>query len=83
MSNRGEPGAADMLGTNREIPMKHLEGIKACSSKKVTQSIAQLKCLYTNACSMSNKQEQWEATVQLERYHLTTITETWCDESHD
>ncbi|KAK4822022.1 hypothetical protein QYF61_006870 [Mycteria americana] len=31
-------------------------------------SIAQLKCIYTNACSMGNKQEELEAVVQQENY---------------
>ena len=65
LSNREEPGAADVLGTNRETPVKSLKGIRACSSKKVTRQVAQLKCLYTNAHSMGNKQEELEATVQL------------------
>ena len=41
------------------------------------------KCLYTNACSMSNKQEELEATVLLESYDLVAIPETWWEESHD
>ncbi|KAK4807116.1 hypothetical protein QYF61_018457, partial [Mycteria americana] len=49
----------------------------------VTRPTAQLKCLYTNACSMGNKQEELEATMLLESYNLVAITETWWDESHD
>ena len=45
--------------------------------------IAQLKCLYTNACSMGNKQEELVATAQMENYGLIAITETWWDELHD
>lgn len=52
-----------------------------CSSKKVTHPTAQLKCLYTNACSMGNKQEELEATMLLESYNLVAITETWWDKS--
>jgi len=44
---------------------------------------APLKCLYTNARSMGNKQEELEATVPLESYDLVAITKTWWDESHD
>ena len=44
---------------------------------------AQLKCVYTNARSMSNKQEELEATVQQASYDLVAITETWWDHSHD
>ena len=42
-----------------------------------------MKCLYTNAHSMGNKQEELEAIVLLESYDLIAITETWWDESHD
>lgn len=52
LGNREEPESANMLRPNRERPMKCPRGIRAFYSKKVTQSIAQLKCLYTNACSM-------------------------------
>jgi len=38
--------------------------------------IAQLKCPYTNAYSMGNKQEEMETVVQLESYDLIVITET-------
>lgn len=41
-----------------------------------TQLLMQLKCLYTNAHSMRNKQEELETTVLLENYDLIAITET-------
>lgn len=63
--------------------MKYLKGIKGCSSKKMTWLTAQLKCLYTNACSMGNKQEEVEATMLLESCDLVAVTETWWDEFHD
>uniref|UniRef100_A0A8B9ZSS9 Reverse transcriptase domain-containing protein n=1 Tax=Anas zonorhyncha TaxID=75864 RepID=A0A8B9ZSS9_9AVES len=44
---------------------------------------AQLKCIYTNARSMGNKQEELEAIVQRAGYDLVAITETWWDQSHD
>ena len=44
---------------------------------------AQLKCVYTNARSMGNKQEELEAIVQQANYDLVAITETWWDHSHD
>jgi len=47
------------------------------------KSIAQLKCIYTNARSMGNKQEELEAIVQQDSYALVAITETWWDDSHD
>ena len=82
-SYRDEPGAPEVIGANRETPVKYLKGIKGCSSKKVPRPTAELKCLYTNAHSMGNKQEELEATVLLESYDLVAITETWWDKSHD
>ena len=38
---------------------------------------AQLKCVYTNAHSMGNKQEELETIVQQASYDLVAITETW------
>ena len=78
-----EPGCPEVTGANRETAVKYLKGIKGCSSKKVTRPTAQLKCLYTNARSMGNKQEELEATMLLEIYDPVAITETWWDESHD
>jgi len=78
-----KPGAPEIIKANRETPVKHLKGIKECSSKKVTRLTVQMKCLYTNARSMGNKQEEMEATVLLKSYDLVAITETWWDKSHD
>jgi len=72
-----ESGAADILETNRKTPVKCLKEIRACSFKKVTWLVGQLRCLYTNACSMYNKQEELEATVQLENCDQNVITEIW------
>ena len=72
-----EPGAPEVIGANRETLVKYLKGIKVCSSKKVTWPTAQLKCLYTSACSTGNKQEELEATVLPESYDLVASTETW------
>ena len=63
--------------------MKYLKGIKEFSTEKVAWLSAQLKCLYTNACSLGNQQEQLEATMPLESYDLVAITDTWCNESQD
>ncbi|RMC19036.1 hypothetical protein DUI87_03640 [Hirundo rustica rustica] len=41
------------------------------------ESVAQLKCMYTNAHSMSNKQEELEAMVQQQSIDVVAITETW------
>ena len=47
------------------------------------RSIAQLKCIYTNAHSMGNKQEELEAIVQQGNYYIVAITETWWGDSHN
>uniref|UniRef100_A0A8B9CU89 Reverse transcriptase domain-containing protein n=1 Tax=Anser brachyrhynchus TaxID=132585 RepID=A0A8B9CU89_9AVES len=52
-------------------------------AKPGKKAMAQLKCIYTNARSMGNKQEELDAIVQREGYDLVAITETWWDHSHD
>jgi len=76
-----ELGAPEVVGANKETPGKHTKGNKGCSTKKVTRPTAQMKCLYMNAGSTGNKQEELEATVLLESYDLIAVTETWWDES--
>ena len=46
------------------------------------RQMTQIKCIYTNACSMGNKQEL-EQTVSQANYDLVAITKTWWDHSHD
>ena len=59
-----------------ETPEYGHEGIRATA----TQKEAQLRCLYTNACSMGNKQEELEAIVWSETYDTVIIKETcWND----
>ncbi|XP_040404947.1 uncharacterized protein LOC121065888 isoform X2 [Cygnus olor] len=55
------------------------EGIRASPAQKV----AQLRCIYINACSMGSKQEELEAIVLVGNYDVVAITETWWDDSHD
>jgi len=62
---------------------KSLKGIGELSFKEVTRPAAQLKCLYTNACSLGIKQEELEATVLLENQNIVVITKIWWDDSHD
>ena len=45
--------------------------------------MAQLKCIYANAHSMGNKQEELEAIMQQAGYDLVSIRETWWDHSHE
>ena len=47
----------------------------------VTRAVAHLKCIYTNAHSLGNKQEQVEATVLLENHDLVA-TKTWWEHSY-
>lgn len=55
----------------------------AWSSKEVTRSVTQLKCLYTHAHSMGGEQEKLEVTSQLETYKLITTTETSWEVPHN
>ena len=66
-SCRDELGAPEVEGSNKEASVKHPKGKKGCSSVKVTRPTAQMKCLYTNARSMGNRQEELEATMLLQR----------------
>ena len=56
-----------------EIPEYGHEGIRTTA----TQKEAQLRCLYTNACSMGNKQKELEAIVWSESYDIVATMETW------
>ncbi|KAK4816220.1 hypothetical protein QYF61_013458 [Mycteria americana] len=69
-------GERDVTRLTREEPKHGMPMLRV-------KSIAQLKCIYTNARSMGNKQEELEAIVQQDSYDLVTITEMWWDDSHD
>ena len=58
-----------------ETPECAHEGIRVTTTHKETK----LRCLYTNAHSMGNKQEELEAIVCLESYDIVAITEMWND----
>lgn len=47
------------------------------------KQMTRLKCVYTNARSMGNKQEELEVIVCQANYDLVAITESWWDHSHD
>ncbi|KAK4816845.1 hypothetical protein QYF61_023967 [Mycteria americana] len=82
-SSRVELGDTEAIGAKREMPVKRLKAHKGCSSMKETWMTAQLQCLYTNARSMGNKQEELETIVHQENYDMVAITETWWDDSHN
>ena len=46
------------------------------------RQMIQLQCIYTNACSMGNKQEELEAIVHQANYDIVAITKTWWGHSH-
>lgn len=61
------------------------EGWEASHTPRVRSvcSVQSLKCLYTNVCSMGNKQEELETCVRAGDYDLVAVTETWWDSIHD
>ena len=69
-----------------EKPQKHprtvTQELGLIPSKKVVGSTAQVKCIYTSARSMGNKQEELEVTVQQENCDIVAITEARWDGSH-
>lgn len=77
------PQPSSYYDGNRETKGKYFKEIKRKSSKKVTRSTAQLKCLYMNTNSLGNKQKELEATMLLEKCDVVGITEAWWDDSHD
>ena len=61
-----------------ETPEYGHEGITAAATQKETQ----LRYLYTNACSMGNKEEELEAIVCSESYDIVAVMEMWWNDSH-
>ena len=64
------------------IPVPHPES-SSCVPPGVTAPAASLKCLYTNAQSVGNKQDELEICVRSQGHDHIAITETWWDSSHD
>lgn len=69
-------GEGDSTGLTREEPGGTILELGV-------RQMTRLKCTYTNARSMSNKQEELEAIVHQANYDLAAVTETWWDCSHD
>lgn len=65
----------DVLETMQEPGNGHVE-ITASLPKKVMGSVAQLKYIYMNAHSMSDKQEELEAIAHQDSYDTFAIMET-------
>lgn len=68
-----EPANAEALGSNWETLVNCVAGIRVISYKNRMWLIAQLKCLYTNECSMGNKQGKLVAAAQMENYILMLL----------
>jgi len=75
-SNYVQWGEGDITRLTRDEPRRGMLG-------SGVRSIAQLKCIYTNAHSMCNKQVELKASVQQDSYDLVAFTETWWDDSPD
>lgn len=69
-----------MLKTIEELDNSH-KGIRASPTIKVEGSIPQLKCIYTNSCSMGSKQEELEVIAQMKTYDIIAVMKTWWDDS--
>ena len=69
-------GKGDKTGLTRDEP-------RGMMLKLGVRQMTQLKCIYTNARSMGNKQEELEAIVCQAKYDLVAITETWWEHYHD
>ena len=61
-----------------EAPECCHEGIRVTATCKETE----LRYLYTNACSMGNKEEELEAIVCSESYDIVAVMEMWWNDSH-
>jgi len=65
---------------SEQAPGRHMiSGL--CLCQRLDKLI--LKCIYTNAHSVGNKQEELAAIVRQANYDLVGITETWWDHSHE
>ena len=76
LCDREACGNAVTLGGGKGKPQTCPGGIREGSTGKATRPIAKLKCLYTNAHSIGNNQEELETVAQLGKYDLIAITET-------
>ena len=57
--------------------------LKSCIPLGIPAPSASLKCLYTSAYNMGNKQEELKICVQSKSHDIVVITETCQDSSHD
>ena len=83
LGDREECGNTVTLGGGRGKPQTCPGGIREGSSEKAMRPVAKLKCLYINACSMGNKQEELETMARVGKYDLIAIMETWWNKTND
>ncbi|KAK4829098.1 hypothetical protein QYF61_002049 [Mycteria americana] len=76
-----EPGEGSQVSSR--APEEQHKGILATPAKKSASLGAQLRCLYANARSMGNKQEELETCACLQGYDLIDIMDMWWDGSYD
>ena len=76
LGDREACGNAVTLGGGKGKSQTCPGSIREGSTEKATRPIAKVKCLYTNACSMGNKQGELETEAQLGKYDLIAIMET-------
>jgi len=72
-------GVAEVNGENQG---QYLKGMRELPFEEVTRSATQLKCFYTNARSLRNKQKDLDTTMMLENHNVVVISKTWWDDSH-
>lgn len=69
-------GEGNKTRTSRGEPREMMMGLGV-------RQVTQLKCIYKNAHSMGNKQEDLEAIVWQANYDFLAIMKTWWDCSHN
>lgn len=63
------------LGNSSETPVSFPKGIVEGPSQRLKRSTAQLKCLYPNAYSMDNNQDELKTTMQLANCNAIAVME--------
>lgn len=76
----GSPKLAKKIGQIVQVPNRERREVSNRQQEGMSHG---LRCLYTNAQSMGNKQDELELLAQQSSYDLIGITETWWDESHN
>lgn len=69
------------ISNRLNIPNKSGEECSLTLSKGENLKSGHLKCMYSNAHSLGNKQEELELCAHPESYDVIGITETWWENS--